>query len=410
MREAKRELVDRMRVEAQALAALDGHPNLLLVSDFGETPAGQPFIVTERLYGRNLLDERRLRGEIPVEEAIDLVCQALAGLGAAHEHGLVHRDIKPGNLFLCEPRRKGEPRVVKVLDFGVVKVAPLGPAARSVAPLAYPTLEGVAIGTPKYFAAEQAMGAPVDPRADLYSMGAVLYGLVAGRGPFDHHRGILELTRAAIEEPPAPPSAYATQRIVPALDGVVLKALAKAPADRFQSAEAFVAALRAIDPTGTPPRWERTEIVPHLPSPAPRDVLRERGEVLLDVDDAAVTNELPDDAAVTTELPDDAAVTRELRPRRGRSDTPSAAAIAPKPTPYAATILLPMQLVVEVRDDALQPTRIDVAHEARPVAETLVMHPRRAVTRHALFWASLATIAFCVLLVLALAGVRGCWA
>ncbi|MEJ7730015.1 MAG: serine/threonine-protein kinase [Polyangiaceae bacterium] len=383
-----RELVDRMRVEAQALAVMDGHPNLLLVSDFGETPAGQPFIVTERLYGRNLLQERKSRGEIPVAEAIDLVCQALAGLGAAHAQGIVHRDIKPGNLFVCDARRSGDARVVKVLDFGVVRLAPFGAAARSVAPLAFPTLEGVSVGTPKYFAPEQAHAHAVDHRADLYAMGAVLYALVAGRGPFDHRQGVLELSRAAVEEAPAPASAYAKQAIPPALDRVLSRALAKLPDDRFQTAEAMAAALRRIDRSTAPPRWDQTEIVV---APA-----RSRPAAPADLEDAAPTVELPRKAPVASATLDETTLSRVLRP-----------------IPYAATVVLPTARGAHAgdprgaADDAatVEMTRNE-APKGGPEARGAVS--RRARVRHLAIVVSMGTMIACVLLLLAFAVLRGC--
>ena len=256
-------MVDRLRLEAQAAAALGGHPNIVEVLDFGKTPAGRPYLVMERLVGRTLRQELRARGPLPVAEAVGLARQLLHGLGAAHRAGLIHRDVKPDNLFLCERGQsvngEGERRL-KILDFGIVKVS----AGRGPAPLALPTSEGMAVGTPRFFAPEQAQGRPIDARADLYAVGCVLFWMLTGRDPFQHRLGLFPLLHAHVNELPSPPSALARQTISAALDRVVLCALAKKPADRFSSAEAMTAALDALSPTAaprrlSPQRWAHTE-------------------------------------------------------------------------------------------------------------------------------------------------------
>jgi serine/threonine-protein kinase len=252
---------DRMRIEAQALAKI-AHPNLVAVTDFGQTARGQTFLVMERLHGRTLREELEARGVLPVLEAIDVVAQSLAGLSAAHAAGLVHRDVKLDNLFLCDA--VDGRRQVKVLDFGLAKV--IGVMGESTpAPLAFPTAEGVAMGTPRFFSPEQATGKPVDPRTDVYAAGAVLYTLLAGRSPFEHHDSLLALARAHAFEMPEPPSRFAPQAIPPALDEAVLRALAKDPDERFPSAQAFAAELERIAShvavAGMRPRWEQTEVM-----------------------------------------------------------------------------------------------------------------------------------------------------
>jgi serine/threonine-protein kinase len=247
-------MADRLRLEAQAAASLGGHPNIVEVLDFGKTPAGRPYLVMERLQGRTLREELRARGAWPVAEAIGLARQLLHGLAAAHGAGLIHRDIKPDNLFLCARGADGQRRL-KILDFGIVKVA----AGRGPAPLELPTSEGMAIGTPRFIAPEQAQGRQVDSRADLYAAGCVLFWLLTGRDPFQHRIGLFPLIHAHVNEPPRPPSAVARQPISAALDRLVLRALAKQPDDRFSNAEAMTAALDALSRTATPPRWAHTE-------------------------------------------------------------------------------------------------------------------------------------------------------
>ncbi|KYF77689.1 protein kinase [Sorangium cellulosum] len=239
---------DRLRVEARALAAVSS-PHVVAVLDLGETPAGRPYFVMERLEGTTLGEELARRGALPVAEAIDLVRQVLAGLSAAHRVGLVHRDVKLDNVFLCAPgaAAPGGARVAKVLDFGVAKVldggvAAEGPGAARSLPLcgpAYPTESGLLVGTPRTASPEQARCQPVDARADVYAVGLLMYTLVVGHGPFAHVDDALEVLRAHVLEAPCPPSLRAAQHIPAALDRAVLKALAKRPEERFESAEAF---------------------------------------------------------------------------------------------------------------------------------------------------------------------------
>jgi serine/threonine-protein kinase len=260
-------MADRLRLEAQAAAALGGHPNIVEVLDFGKTPAGRPYLVMERLKGRTLREEGLARGPLSVAEGLGLVRQLLQGLGAAHRAGLIHRDIKPDNLFVCERGAGGERRL-KILDFGIVKVA----AGSGPAPLSLPTAEGMAIGTPRFLAPEQAQGRRIDARADLYAVGCVLFWLLTGRDPFQHRVGLFPLLHAHVNEVPSPPSAFARQPISEGLDRLVLRALAKKPEGRFESAEAMLAALEALasfPPKVAPPRWPHTERMATRPLPTP---------------------------------------------------------------------------------------------------------------------------------------------
>ena len=161
----REEMLDRVRVEAQSLARMR-HPNLVMVTDLGRTRSGQPFIVMERLAGRSLHEELHARSTLPAAEAAEIGRQMLLGLSVAHEAGLVHRDIKPDNVFLCESD-DGRPRV-KVLDFGVVKIAQAGRDPRTPEPPVIPTAENIALGTPRYFSPEQARTpSDLDARSDL---------------------------------------------------------------------------------------------------------------------------------------------------------------------------------------------------------------------------------------------------
>jgi serine/threonine-protein kinase len=271
------DLSERLRLEGQALAHLR-HPNLVSVTDFQITGEGRPFLVMERLHGRTLRDELTERGELPVREAVDLVRQALAGLAVVHEAGLVHRDIKPDNLFLCDAETPGSERVLKLLDFGVAKV--VGAQEGRVGPLPkVRTDQDMTLGTPRWFSPEQASFREVDARADLYSLGLVLYALLAGRNPFDHYSGMADLVLAHTREAPTPLSRAARQPIPTSLEAAVLTALSKKPDDRFSSAVAFSQALvHALRPA---PRWASTEpLAPLVPksTPSPVSYREEEGD------------------------------------------------------------------------------------------------------------------------------------
>jgi serine/threonine-protein kinase len=256
---AQREIaVERMRLEAQLLAQLR-HPNIVKVTDFDTTPAGRPYLAMEYLRGRSLTDEARERGGyLPVRDALDWGCQALAGVGHAHAKGLVHRDIKLDNLFVCDAVGSA-PRVVKVLDFGVAKIVQGGDGTPD--PLAIHTRTGTVVGTPRFFAPEQARGKPLDGRSDLYALGLCLYMMVAGCGPFDDCTTLLEMAKAHVLRQPELPSRFARQPLPSELEAVIMKALAKQREDRFATAEAMRAELVRIRErlSCCPPDPERSE-------------------------------------------------------------------------------------------------------------------------------------------------------
>jgi eukaryotic-like serine/threonine-protein kinase len=235
------QLLDRVRLEAQSLALLRD-PNVVEVIDFRVTPDGLPFVVMEYLIGRTLKDELGARGSLSLLDALDFADQALSGLGAAHSLGIVHRDVKPDNLFLSE-----EPDgtiTLKVIDFGIARVMP-GVSALGPQPLAVPTETGAVLGTPRYLSPEAALGRRgVDHRADLYALALVLYEMVAGRGPFEHLKHDF-LTAHSVEDP-LPPSHYAKRPIPPELDAVILRGLCKDPEERYQTVKEFQLELERL--------------------------------------------------------------------------------------------------------------------------------------------------------------------
>jgi serine/threonine-protein kinase len=228
----------RLRLEGRALAALD-HPSLVPVIDAGATADGRPFLVMPRLEGETLQARLRREERLRPAAACALVGQALLGLGAAHGAGVIHRDVKPGNLFLAEGRAPGSPaelaarrvRVV-VLDFGIAKV--LGATGG-------PVTGAHVLGTPRYLAPEQVLGGEVDARTDVYAAGVVLFEAIAGRSPYDAE-GPGALMLAHVRARPRRLAELCT--VGSELDRVVARALAKPPAERWPSAPAFAAALQ----------------------------------------------------------------------------------------------------------------------------------------------------------------------
>jgi len=220
---------DRMRVEAQVMGRLN-HPNVVSVVDFWVASDGRPCVVMELLEGRTLNEELIERRRLPTVEALAIASQALTALGAAHALGVVHRDVKPENLFLHHAAGYG--RVLKVLDFGIARVLPEG-SSRTPARSAISTATGAFVGTPRFMSPEAARGERVDARADLFGLGLVLYVMLAGHSPFD-----------AGSAEPEPPSRYAGTSVPPELDALVLRSLEEAPERRFQTAEAFLAAIK----------------------------------------------------------------------------------------------------------------------------------------------------------------------
>jgi serine/threonine-protein kinase len=228
------DMVDRMRVEGEVLEVLR-HPSIVAFRGRGFTASGRPYVAMERLDGTTLLTELRQRGSLPLAEAIHVTRQVLSALRCAHAAGIVHRDVKPENVMVS--KQGGAPPAIKLLDFGVAKVT-RGPG-QIVTPLAFPTMDGACVGTPRYASPEQARGTSVDRRTDIYAAGILLYTLVAGRGPFDEIKGAGNVLKAHISEEPPPPSRFTRCPIPAPLESVILRAIAKDPNDRFDDAAAF---------------------------------------------------------------------------------------------------------------------------------------------------------------------------
>ncbi len=230
----------RFKAEARAACRLD-HPNSVRVFDFGQAD-GLLYLAMEYLPGRDLQEILRNDGILGTYRTAWIMAQVTSALGAAHDAGVVHRDLKPGNIMLID--RPAESEVVldfvKVCDFGLAKILDPG-AEPSTGPL---TAQGTIFGTPAYMSPEQAQGLAVDGRSDIYSCGVVLYKMMTGRTPF---RGgsATDILMRHILEPVVPPSAL-HGAVDPAMERIILRCMAKDRSDRFESARQLRDALRDI--------------------------------------------------------------------------------------------------------------------------------------------------------------------
>jgi eukaryotic-like serine/threonine-protein kinase len=251
--------VERFRREARAAAGLNHH-NIVSVYDFGEDD-GSYYIVMEYVDGRTLRDVIRSEGPLEPAHAAGVGADIAAALAVAHQHGIIHRDVKPGNVLIAgagSPERnagsvpernagsvpernagsvpeRNAGSVVKVADFGI---------ARAGDPRESLTMTGAVMGTATYLSPEQAQGHPIDHRSDLYSLGIVLYEMLAGRPPFSGDSPVA-IAYQHLSEDPLPPSTHNSD-VPPALDATVLRAMAKEPDARYESAERLRADLLAV--------------------------------------------------------------------------------------------------------------------------------------------------------------------
>lgn len=228
------EVVRRFLREASAAGRID-HPHICETYDAGYLSTGEPYVLMELLEGRSLEDWLSEEHTLPVAVAADLVAQACRGIQAAHDAGIVHRDLKPENLLVVE--KNGEP-FVKLLDFGISKFEDALNTSRA-------TQAGALMGTPYYMSPEQfADGHDVDGRADVYSLGVILYECVTGRPPFVVDT-LAQLAKKVMLDEPEPPSTL--QSALPeSVDGVVMRALQKDPEGRYPTASAMAQDLEQL--------------------------------------------------------------------------------------------------------------------------------------------------------------------
>jgi serine/threonine-protein kinase len=230
------EVLSRFQREAEAAATIDS-PHVVDVFDVDRTADGRAFLVAEFLQGKEFADYLEQSGKMPVGAAVRIVRQICKALAAAHDKGVVHRDMKPENVFLTgDPARP----TAKVIDFGISKLDDGSGAGL--------TKTGMIMGTPSYMAPEQARGERVDHRADIYAVGAILYCALTGKRPFDLGDPTATLTAVLTQDPARPRSLEPT--IPEPLEMIIQKAMAKSPQDRYESMAELDEALSAWEPGG----------------------------------------------------------------------------------------------------------------------------------------------------------------
>jgi serine/threonine-protein kinase len=232
---SNRQIYKRFQREAEILKRLEG-PHLVKLLEFLQED-DLLFIALEYVEGKSLEAMLAERAPIDLADAVEIALQICAALGAAHAAGVVHRDLKPANVLIENPTPEQPGLKVRVVDFGLAKVVHGEQMSTGL------TEQDMIFGTPEYMAPEQARGDEVDPRCDIYTAGVMLYEMAVGEVPFRKRSPIASMTAHLTEEPPPPRSSKPDRGISPSLETVILRALAKSPADRYPNARAFAEAL-----------------------------------------------------------------------------------------------------------------------------------------------------------------------
>lgn len=223
----------RFTREAKAAASIS-HPNVVQITDFGSLPSGQPYFVMELLVGESVNTVINKGGPLPAARAVRMLTQIVDALTAAHAAGIVHRDLKPDNIFVCTT--PGGDELVKVLDFGLAKVAGQSRLTKA----------GLVFGTPHYMSPEQASGGTIDERTDIYALGIVMYEMFTGRVPFEADTYMGVLTKHLYVSPTPPSVLLGEPTELGALEQVILRCLEKKPDKRYPSMVALAAELRRV--------------------------------------------------------------------------------------------------------------------------------------------------------------------
>lgn len=336
------ESLERFRREARAAGRLN-HPNIVGIFDYGETNE-LAYIVMEYIDGETLQAALDRGKPFELHEIVRLAKGMLLGLGYSHSRGVIHRDIKPANLMLT---REGD---LKIADFGIARLE------SSTA-----TQVGTIMGTPAYMSPEQILGQEVDARADLYSAGVVLYLLLTGQKPFES-KSMTATMQRALHEPAMPPSRISV-RAPPAFDAVVMRAMAKKPEERFETAAAFSAALTAAaealsrQEPGEPERTVVQRSVPVAPFASPSTTARRL--------EARSKVPLLTGAGIATALLAAAGTWWLLSPSASRPTVPESSSPVAEPPPIPALPFPPPP-----KPAATEPSPLPTAVTAAPETET----------------------------------------
>ena len=283
----------RFLLEARAIAGLH-HPNIITIYQYGEWRQ-RPYLVTELLEGGSLKEVLDGDKQLDLAQTVAIIAQVGAALETAHSHNIIHRDVKPSNVLL-----DGQGRAV-LADFGIAKVLN---AKDNL------TMTGMSIGTPEYMSPEQAMGQPVDRRSDIYSLAILAYRMLAGRCPFQNESALAVLIAHSRETPP--PLRRYNPAVPPAVELVVLRALAKKPDERYQTAAQFVNALQAaagsglqVNPSPMPPL-----------QPIPNNAVDPGAAVVVNRSAPPPTNLTAEDDSLASPLYDEPTAFNPVVPRR----------------------------------------------------------------------------------------------
>jgi len=258
---ANPEAVQRFRQEAWSASSI-GHENIIEIDDFATLPSGSVYLAMEFLSGQSLAERMKMGPPLEVGEALDIFVQVAHGLSAAHDKGIIHRDMKPENVFLAA--RQGR-TVVKILDFGIAKVS----GAEGSHSL---TRTGAIFGTPHYMSPEQALGKPLDLRSDVYSVGVIMYEVFTGKVPFEAESFMGILTKHITAEPKRPSEVAAS--VPPEMEAVILRAMAKDLSQRYGSMEELANDLLEVMRAYAPHLLTPSGQTPMLPTRTPSQPMR----------------------------------------------------------------------------------------------------------------------------------------
>jgi len=375
--------VRRFYREAQFTASLT-HPNTVRVFDVGQTASGALFIAMELLDGPTLEDVLKQRRILAQNEIIDIALPVLRSLGEAHAKGLVHRDLKPANVMLSRiggDDEEEDSTVVKVLDFGIARTQDSSL-----------TGQGTALGTPAYMAPEQCQGADLDGRADLYSLAVIMYRAATGKPPF-MHRNAMTVMYKHLHEEPRPLASAARSEVTEGFVEVVMRALAKAPEDRFANARAMRKALEAVR-GGRAPEIDTQPYVSRSPSgtmltpigPDSDRIDLASSETLTGIVAEELTHHGPAPVLADIAAPgsasdgqDDGPTLAHRRPSALISAAPAAPARAPAAPPPSSTLRTVAVAVIAALATAL--LVVALTRPEPPVAPTAPVQPTNAALK-----------------------------